>query len=146
MRRTSLWPYPVCNLLLVVPYPADLVPHLRVEGVLLERRLGSGARPPVSHALDLPFRGRLHNRFSEGKALLPDDVLEELALQVGMRGHDAVRCVRAEDVEVAVLEAVLALVEHLEGLRLVVLQRGDGFLQHRLGFLLGAELAFLRGE
>src|SRR5437899_11899630 len=146
MRRTSLWPYPVCNLLLVVPDPADLVPDLRVESVLLERRLGSGARPPVGHALDLPFRRPLHDRFSEGKALLPDDVLEELALQVRMRGQDAVRGVRAEDIEVAVFEAALALVEHREGLRLVLLQRGDGFLQHRLGFLLGAELRFLRGE
>ena len=58
--------------------------------MLLERRLGSRARPPVGHALDLPFRGPLHDRFSEGKALLPDDALEELAFQVGMRGHDAV--------------------------------------------------------
>ena len=134
------------DLLLVVPDPAVLVPDLRVECVLLERRLGSGARPPVGHALDLPFHGRLHDRFSDGKPLLPDDVLEALARRVGMRGHDAVRGVRAEDVEVAVHEAALALVEHREGLRLVVLQRGDGFLQHRLGFLLGAELGFLRGE
>src|SRR4029077_15414347 len=122
MPRTSSARERVRHLLLVVPDPADLVPDLRVERVLLERRLGSGARPPVGHALDLPFRGRLHDRFSEGKALLPDDVLEELTLQVGMRGHDAVRGVRAEDVEVAVLETALALVEHREGLRLVVLQ------------------------
>jgi hypothetical protein len=67
-------------------------------------------RPPVGHALDLPFRGRLDDRFSEGKALLFDDVPEEVAPQVVMRGHEAVRGVRAEDVEVAVLEAALAVV------------------------------------
>src|SRR5205814_9251006 len=96
--------------------------------------------------LNLYFRGPLHDRFSEGKTLLADDVLEELALEVGMGGQDAVRGVRAEHVEVAILEAALALVEHREGFRLVLLQRDDGLLQHRLGFLLRAELGFLRGE
>jgi hypothetical protein len=71
-------------------------------------RLGAVVRPPVGHALDLRFRGRLDDRFSEGKALLLDDVLEEVTPQVVMRGHDAVRSVRAEDVKVAVLEAALA--------------------------------------
>src|SRR4029077_7217101 len=88
--RTSSAHKRVCHLLLVVPHPADLCPDLRVEGVLLERRLGSRARPPVGHALDLPFRGPLHDRFSEGKALFPDNALEALAFQVGMHGQDAV--------------------------------------------------------
>ena len=69
-----------------------------------------------------------------------------LALQVGMRGQDAVRGVRAEDVEVAVAEAALALVEHREGLRLVVLQCGDGFSSIALASCSEPNLAPPSGE
>ena len=69
-----------------------------------------------------------------------NDVLQVLTFQVRVGGQSAVRRVRAEHVEVTVLEAAFALVEHGERLLLVLFQGGNCFVQHGPGFLLGAEL------
>src|SRR5262245_34822374 len=66
-------------------------------------------------------------------ALLALDVLQLFTLEIGMRRDNAVRSVGARAGKVTVLKPALALVEHIECLRLVLLHGGNCFLKHRLG-------------
>ena len=63
----------------------------RVEGVLLERLVRAGARPPVGKLLDLSFSGAPHDLLPERKALLAHDVLQVLTPQIRMCGEGAVQ-------------------------------------------------------
>jgi hypothetical protein len=58
-----------------------------------------------------------------------------------MGGEEAARGIEAEDVEVAVLEAVASGVELGECLGLIRFELGYGALQHRFDLRSGAELA-----
>src|SRR5262245_11547086 len=100
--------------ILVEADPAVLIANLCVEGMFLEWRVGAWTGPPVGYLQDFPLGGLLHDLFPERISLLPDNVLQVLTLQIGMGGEHAIRSIGAEYVEVTVLEAALALVEHLE--------------------------------
>jgi len=68
---------------LVVANPAVLPRNFRVERVFLKWLVRAGASPPIGHLGDLSFSGAPHYFFPQRKALLADDVLEGLTLQVG---------------------------------------------------------------
>src|SRR4029453_15395364 len=131
---------------LVVANSAVLTYDLRIKAVFFERLVRAGAGPPIGNLLDLSFSGGPHDLFPERKALLAYDVLQLFTLQVGMRCENAVRGVGAEHIEVAVFEAALALVEHLESLFFVLFQFSNCSLQHGLSFFFSAKLSLSRRD
>src|SRR5262249_58212596 len=130
------------KLFLVVPDTTNLVTDLRVEGLLLEGLVRAGSRPPVSGLFYHSLGGILHNRFTERSTVLALNVSQLFApIHVRLRRNDAVRGVGAPHIKVAILEAALALVEHIQRLRLVLFHRGHCSLKHSFGFLWRAEVS-----
>src|SRR5262245_8152386 len=121
---------------LVITHAANLIAGLRVKGRFLHRYLRIRAWPPVG---DFPdgIVGLVHDLLSKWRALLSYDVSQLLALVRGMRRKDAVRNIGAEDIEIAILEATIASVEHVESLRLVVLYGGDSLDEQGFGLFRG---------
>src|SRR5262245_36231179 len=130
------------KLFLVVADSTNLVTDLRVEDLLLEGLVRAGSRPPVAGLFYRSLAGILHDRFTEWCTLLALNVSQVFApIPVRRRRYDAVRGVGAVDIEITVLKAALALVEHIKRLRLAFLHRGHCSLKHSFGFLCGAEVS-----
>src|SRR6476660_164230 len=92
--------------------------HLRVESLLLEGLVRAGSRPPVGSLFYRSLGGILHNRFTERSTLLALKVSQLFApIHVRLCGYDAVRRVGAPHIKITVLEAALAIVEHIKRLR-----------------------------
>src|SRR6185437_909504 len=122
--------------------PANLVADLRVEGRLVEGHVRAGSRPPVGGHFYRSLGGILHNRFTERSTALALNVSQLFALiQVRLRRYDAVRGVGAEHIKITVLEAALAIVEHIKRLRLVLFHCGHCSLEHSFGFLGSSEVS-----
>src|SRR6478672_8464855 len=120
----------------------NLVADLRVEGRLVEGHVRAGSRPPVGGHFYRSLGGILHNRFTERSTVLALNVSQLFALiHVRLRGYDAVRGVSTPHIKVSILEAALAIVEHIKCLRLVLFHCGHCSLKHSFGFLCGAELS-----
>src|SRR4029079_4548415 len=114
---------------------------LRVEGILRERLVCARAGPPVGGLFYRSLGGILHNRFTERSTALALNVSQLFApIPVRGRRYDAVRGVSAPHIKVSILEAALALVEHIQCLRLVLFHRGHCSLEHSFGFLCSAEV------
>src|SRR5262245_21439419 len=126
--------------ILVVADAANLIADFRVEGGLFERLICARTGPPVCDLFNRSFGGVLHHLWSDRIALLPFDVLQMFTLEVGMRGHNAVRGVGAADIKVTVPKPALCLIEHIERLCFVFFHRGDCSLKHGLGFVCSAVL------
>src|SRR5262245_51160892 len=108
-----------CELFLIVADTANLISNLRIQGNLLQRLVCARARPPVGGLFYRSFGGILHNRFTERSTALALNVSQLFApIPIRCRRYDAVRGVSAPHVEVSILEAVLALVEHFQRLPL----------------------------
>src|SRR6476660_6477061 len=106
------------QLFLVVADSTNLVTDLRVEGRLLEGLVRAGSRPPVGGLFYRSLGGILHNRFTERSTLLALKVSQLFApIHVRLCGYDAVRRVGAPHIKITVLEAALAIVEHIKRLR-----------------------------
>src|SRR5262245_27856352 len=130
------------KLFLVIADTADLVTDLCVEGLLLEGLVRAGSRPPVGGLFYRSLGGTLHDRFTERSAMLALDVSQLFApIHVRLRRDNAVRGVGAPHIKVSILEATLALVEHIQSLRLVLFHRGHCSLKHSFGFLWRAEVS-----
>src|SRR5215831_11921707 len=102
------------KLFLVVADTTNLVTDLRVEGLLLEGLVRAGSRPPVSGLFYRSLGGILHNRFTERSTVLALNVSQLFApIHVRLRRNDAVGGVGAPHIKITILEAALALVEHI---------------------------------
>src|SRR4029453_6728028 len=81
-RTTSVMWSKCLTIVLVVADSAVLISHLGVEGVLLERLVRAGPRPPIGDLLDLAFGGVLHDLLPDRETLLADDFLQVFTLQI----------------------------------------------------------------
>src|SRR5262245_11837272 len=140
--RSALADISVRKLFLVVADTTNLIADLRIEGVLLEGLVRAGSRPPVGGLFYRSLGGILHNRFTERSAVLALNVSQLFAsIHVRLRRDNAIRGVGAPHIKVSILEATLALVEHIQSLRLVLFHRGHCSLKHSFGFLWRAEVS-----
>src|SRR6476661_341002 len=134
------------KLFLVVADTTDLVTDLRVESLLLEGLVRAGSRPPVGGLFYRSLGGILHNRFTKRSTMLSLNVSQLFApVHVRLRRDDAIRGVGAPHIKVSILEAALAVIEHIKRLRLVLFHRGHCSLKHRSGFFCGAKLRCQKG-
>jgi hypothetical protein len=109
------------KLFLVVADTTNLVTDLRVESLLLEGLVRARSWPPVGGLFYRSLGGILHNRFTERSTVLALNVSQLFAsVHVRLRRDDAVRGVGAPHIKVSILEAALAIVEHIKRLRLVI--------------------------
>src|SRR5215470_3439909 len=124
---------------LVVADAAALVADFGNERLLRYRLSRTGSWEIVIDRTDRPFLHRPIHLFAERRTILffqSLDVGSEQGL-VGVGGKLAVSGVGAEDVEIAISESAIRLVEFGERRRLVCLELADRLLQHRFGFSRG---------
>src|SRR5262245_26942314 len=130
------------ELFLIVADTTNLVTGLRVEDRLLAHLACRMARPPVGGLFYRSLSGILHNRFTQPNTVHALSVSELFApFPVRMRRYDAVQGVGAEHIKISVLEAALALVEHIKRLRLILFHCGHCSLEHGFGLLGSAEVS-----
>src|SRR6266849_3526725 len=143
MKRRSSAPREIyLGDLFVITNAAAFIADPGDEAYLRDGRIASGSRKHIADFSDNAFLRCVVHALAIGVAGL---VLESSYILANRdrrsRVELAIRDAEAERVEIAVLEAALALDEHLERLGLVRLYCGHRLLEHSLGLGGGAELA-----